>query len=246
VRRVAIIIPTWNNIQYLTMTIRSLRERTDGQDYRLIVVPNGCTDGTWHWCQKEGIETVPFNQSIGFVKATNAGMEKVQPGEHVLLLNDDVRITDPGWLFTLTRMLDENVGAVGPVSNFVMGSQDFRWDNLPRVHEAPFLIGFCMMISEKAFARVGKLDEAYGIGTNDDLDYSLAIRKAGLKLLVNRGVFVFHYGARSIMRVGNYDQIQGETRKALVAKWGERAVSDMFQELEKIRVASKMPKREIA
>jgi GT2 family glycosyltransferase len=234
-QRVAIVIPTWNNIQYLVQTIRSLRERTVGVEYRIIVVPNGCTDGTYAWLEKEKIESVPFGESVGFVRATNAGLGKVQESEHVLWLNDDVRITDPGWLFTLVRHFeDEKVGAVGPVSNFVMGTQDFRLDNLPLVHEAPFLIGFCLLVRKEAFKKVGLIDDRYGIGTNDDLDYSMSLRDKGYKLLVDRNVFLWHYGARSIVRKADYDKLQLGTRELLKQKWGSEKTTALLYEMKKI------------
>ena len=48
----------------------------------------------------------------GIWKSTNAGLGMVKNGEHVLLLNDDVRITDPLWLARLVDDLEQDgVGA---------------------------------------------------------------------------------------------------------------------------------------
>lgn len=240
---VAIIIPTWNNLRYLIEIVRSIKEKTCGVDYRIICVPNGCSDGTEQWLLKNEIEFVPMGAQAGFVKATNAGLEQVDPGEHVLFLNDDTKITDPYWLARMLSQFDDGeVGAVGPTSNFILGTQDFRYNNLPMAHEAPFLIGLCMLIRSEVFAKLGKLDESFGIGTNEDLDYSLAIREAGYKLIVDRTVFVWHFGSRSLVRVapdGNLDGIQAATRETLVAKWGQPKVSAMFQEMHAIIGLSK-------
>lgn len=240
---VAIIIPTWNNLRYLIEIIRSVKEKTRDVDYRLIVVPNGCNDGTEQWLLKNDVQFVPMGAQAGFVKATNAGLALVEPDEHVLLLNDDTKITDPYWLKRMVDHFDDpGVGAVGPTSNFILGTQDFRYNNLPMAHEAPFLIGLCMLIRSSVYEKLGKLDESYGIGTNEDLDYSLAIRELGYKLIVDRTVFVWHFGSRSLMRVaegGNIDLIQFPTRETLKKKWGEERVSSMFREMHAIIELSK-------
>ncbi len=241
--KVAIIIPTWNNLRFLVHTILSLKERTEGVDYRIICVPNGCNDGTVQWLQKQGIEFFELGAQAGFIKATNAGLRLVEPGEHVLLLNDDVKITDPLWLARMVEHFqDPTVGAVGPLSNQVLGVQHFTLNNLPMIHEAPFLIGFCMLIRAEAFAQIGLLDESFGVGTNEDLDYSLLLRKAGYQLIVDRRVFVFHVCSTSLLRVAkdaNLDTIQKPTRETLIAKWGNNKLNAMFREMEAIQALSR-------
>lgn len=247
--KVAIVIPTWNNLQYLIQAVRSLKQRTKTvHEYRLIVVPNGCTDSTQLWLNQEKMPFKELPKNAGFVVSTNVGLDQVEPDEHVLLLNDDTRITDPDWLDVMVEMVERpEVGAVGPVSNYVMGVQDFRLDNLPDEHEAPFLIGFCMLIKNEAFKKVGKLDEAFGMGTNDDLDYSMSLKEAGYKLLISRKVFVWHYGARSIYRLGKkgqdtqeiYDELQVPTRETLKKKWGVEKTAAMLLEMRGIIAVSK-------
>lgn len=229
------IIPTWNNVPFLVACLESFHDYTDGIDYRLVVVDNGSTDGTPQYladAQKRMPLTVIRNeQNLGFVKATNQGLGVVKSGEHVLWLNDDVQITDPLWLARLESNLNNDIGAVAPVSNFVMGLQQVQLSPsiYRKQHFTNFLIGFCLLIRADAFQKVGKLDERFLMGGNDDLDYSIRLKEAGYQLLIDRTVFVLHYGAQSISRIGGYAKVEADTRPLLVAKWGQAKVDELFK-----------------
>lgn len=239
---IAIVIPTWNNLKHLRLTVESLLGLTIYGDYRIIIVDNCSFDETPEYLrdlklrQPGSVETIRMDHNAGFVRGTNAGLALVHPGEHVLLLNDDVQIVNPDWLGDLVAALRGNgeCGAIGPVSNFVMGPQaiqrpEFSWGPAPTVTN--LLIGFCLLIRNECFERLGLLDERFGMGGNDDLDYSIRIRQLGYSLLIHRGVFVYHYGAKSISRIGGYEKVERETRPKLVEKWGQAAVDDLFRQV---------------
>ena len=60
---------------------------------------------------------------MGFAKGNNQGVQKAK-GKHVLLLNNDVLVSD-GWLDRMLTLLrkDEKIGIVGPLSNYISGRQ---------------------------------------------------------------------------------------------------------------------------
>lgn len=240
---VVIVVPSWDNFDCLVRCIESIRDLTRHYDYRIVVVDNGSKDQTPNYLRqlqdKMGKQlTVIVNEAnLGFVKATNQGLSAVKGGENVLWLNDDTQITDPHWLNRLeSDLIYENAGAVGPVSNFVMGLQNVSLSyQLPARHDANFLIGFCLLVSADAFHTVGLLDERFGMGGNDDLDYCIRLIDAGYKLIVEREAFVLHYGAQSIQRIGGYDKVEAETRPKLVEKWGQARVDKLFETPESLK-----------
>ncbi len=239
--KIAIIIPTWNNVPYLYRCIESLYHFTEGPAWRLLVIDNGSTDDTPEYLQEKlewvttsgspnSLHILRNEENLGFIRATNQGLYELRADEHALLLNDDTQLVDPFWLARLAENLRDDVGAVGPVSNFVMGLQSMSYsDRLPRAHFTNLLIGFCMLLRADAVARVGFLDERFGLGGNDDLDYCIRLNQAGFALRVERSAFVFHYGAKSISRIGGYAQIEPATRQTLVEKWGQARVDQLFQ-----------------
>lgn len=228
---ITVIIPTWSNYSYLTRTIKSLVELTVEADYRLLVVDNGSEKETAEFLKEHSIPSIRNEVNLGFIRATNQGMREVPDGHDVLLLNDDVQIVDPYWLARLQSRLNGDIGAVGPVSNFVMGVQGFHiLKDLPLLHEVKFLIGFCCLIRADAFRAVGEMDDRFGMGGNDDLDYSIRLAEAGFKMAVDRSVFVFHYGAKSINRIGGYEEVEPKTRAQLVEKWSKERVLALFEQ----------------
>jgi tetratricopeptide (TPR) repeat protein len=161
----------------------------------------------------------------------------------VVVLNSDTLVPRE-WLGRLEAALlaRDDLGAAGPMSNYVSGPQlipDLELHSMDainavsrRLHaehgtatdDTARLVGFCMMVRDEAFRQVGLFDEAFGVGNCEDDDYCLRIMKAGWKLGVARGCFVFHYGHRTFTGMG----LEGESFNALVrqnldhltTKWG--------------------------
>jgi GT2 family glycosyltransferase len=60
---------------------------------------------------------------------------------------------------------------------------------------------FCVAIPAKIVKEVGFLDEDFGRGYYEDLDYSLRVKQAGYRLGVAEDTFVFHRGSTSFGKV---------------------------------------------
>ena len=139
------------------------------------------------------------------------------------------------WLARMTTAcMGEYIGGVGPVSNFVMGFQNASLNsqiNMPE-HYGKFLIGFCMLVKKEVIDKIGGLDERFGIGGNDDLDYSIRIRKEGYRLRILRDVFIKHEGTQSLsLELGglkNVEKLDKKTRKQLIKKWTKKEVDKLF------------------
>ena len=86
-----------------------------GPNLRLIVVDNASVDGSAAAAQKAfpGADVVALDENVGFAAAVNHGAGR-GTAPHILLLNNDARLT-PEALETLTRALgDAGAVAAGP------------------------------------------------------------------------------------------------------------------------------------
>lgn len=90
---VSIIIVNYKTIGLIVDCIRSIKERTMGVDYEIIVVDNNSEDSfeeiiRQHFPDDDAIRCVPLQENIGFGQANNRGL-MVAAGRNVLCLNPD-------------------------------------------------------------------------------------------------------------------------------------------------------------
>ena len=242
---VDIIIPCWNNSRLTERLLETLKQTR--RPHRFIFIDNGSEDDTGDMLQRHARDAdiiITNEENLGYVKAINQGME-ASDADFVLHLNNDtmLNVHDPPWLVRLISHFKDGVGAVGPTSNFVLGLQKNWFRGLPTHHETDLLSGFCIALSREAVEKVGVLDERFGMGGNDDLDYCLRLKEAGFKLAIARDVFLWHEGSASlkVYTEEKYEEVAGsenefrlverldrETRAILVEKWGQEVVDGLF------------------
>lgn len=209
----SIVIVTYNSASTIRACLESVFQCTRPST-ELIVVDNGSTDETRAMLDEyQGRITVRLNtDNRGFSRGCNQGI-RASHGDYVVLLNPDTVVTSD-WLNRLLAHFGPDVGAVGPVSDYVAGLQKvglYLPEQMPdglslaeagdlpgRVNackavETRLLIGFCMVLPRKVLDEVGLLDEELFLG-NDDLDLSWRLRQRGYRLLVATDAFVHHEG----------------------------------------------------
>lgn len=177
----SIVIPTYNHCEkYLKPCIDSIIKYTDIQDVELIVSANGCTDNTRAYLNylKTAIPNLVVAWSeapLGYAGATNAGIRAATTSKIVLLNNDTVLLeqTKNKWLkiLELPFLQDQSVGVCGPI---VQHSPDAGKD---------FCVFFCAMIDKKVFEKIGLLNEEYGVGTGEDVEFCIEAVNAGFKVI---------------------------------------------------------------
>lgn len=232
---VTIVIPTigGTNKAYLNHCLCSIFHYTKNVPFRVVLVNNGTgrLDIPKEWTDR--ITVIEVKQNLGFIRGTNRGLKEVKPNEHVLLMNDDCVVTNQQWLHHMVQHLyKDTVGAVGPVGTNILGPQNINVADYREYVERPYLVGFCMLISADAFNRVGNLDEQFGIGMQDDLDYCIRLTAAGFKMILDRRVFVYHYGSVTFRTLypdlRALAEVETLSRALLVKKWGEKVVAELF------------------
>jgi GT2 family glycosyltransferase len=165
-------------------------------------------------------------QNLGFAEACNVGARQAK-GHNLIFINPDT-VVYPGWCEAMSAQLRSGVGAVGPLSNFVCGAQNWvcyahsaklaKEDATPeycrlvahgvkaaKIHagiESKLLIGFFLMVPRAVWYDVGEFDPAFVLGC-DDLDYSMRLRGKGYKLIIAPDAFVYHEGHASFREEGD-------------------------------------------
>lgn len=81
----------YNSDSYLAKCLASIKERTTGLDYELIIIDNDSSDSSLEQAVKAAPEAKVLRnyENLGFAKALNQGI-KQSSGRHILSLNNDI------------------------------------------------------------------------------------------------------------------------------------------------------------
>ncbi|HEY3612238.1 MAG TPA: glycosyltransferase [Gaiellales bacterium] len=238
---VSIAILTLNAGEHTRACLASIERTTE--DYELLLVDNGSTDGTVellraYAAERPHVRLVLNGENRGFAGGNNQALALAR-GRYVVLLNNDTIVTE-GWLGRMIAALEATPGAglAGPVSNYVAGPQlveagyatsdgiepfarDWALAHAGESAVVPRLIGFCLLLRREVVDAVGALDESFGAGNFEDDDYCLRARAAGFGCVIARAAFVHHTGSRTFAgeRI-DYAASLLRNRGVFEQKWG--------------------------
>lgn len=231
---VSIIMPTYDNPQYLAKAVQSLVTTRCFEDLlHIYIVDNGTTKVKNYLPEifKPFVTIIEAGQNLGWEGGLKEGLKYVpKDTQFVCFANDDIFIPRSS-LFWLSDMLQwfrsPTIGAVGPTSNTVMGVQNIFAPYTEKDLSVEFLIGFCLLLRKDALIKAGGIDDTLPGG--DDLDLSIRLKDKGYNLICDRRVFVYHHGFKTGERVnGNPNEVNGwnsyemwqKTNTALIKKHG--------------------------
>ncbi|MCX6650720.1 MAG: glycosyltransferase family 2 protein [Methanomassiliicoccales archaeon] len=226
--RASVVVLTYNQLKEGTVPcVESIFKFTNADDIELVLVDNASTDGTSDYLRtvekEHGNVKVVLNESNkGYAGGNNDGL-RAATGDRIVLLNNDTLMT-PGWLDALLTPLerDRSIGLMCPVTNSAGNEQMIM---LPSLNEENYVevagrytaknkghlfdtekLGFyCVAMRRDVLDKVGLLDEEFSIGMFEDDDYCLRVKKAGYRLVINEGCFIYHKGSLSFKKLVEKD-----------------------------------------
>ena len=244
---VSIVVVTHNSVEFVRPCLDSIAAETSYPNYEVIVVDNASTDGTQDVIRtrlassaacnsRVRVQELPAN--IGFAAANNSGAQAAG-GDYLVLLNSDTIVTS-GWLQRLLRHLQRNsgVGLVCPVTNFAGNeamidiayvsaeqmqtfAQELARNNEGRLFDLEVAPLFCAAVRKALWNELGGLDERFEIGMFEDDDFSLKVRRRGLRVAAAEDCFVHHFGQGSFAKLprDTYEELFRDNRRRLEEKW---------------------------
>lgn len=234
----SVIMLNLNGQGHLQGAIESLRRNTPGP-VELVVVDNGSTDASLDWLRaQDDLVLVELGENLGAPAGRNRGLE-VARGQTILFCDNDVVFT-PSWRPLLLAHLDAwpDVGAVGPMSDVVIGPQLVSEPPPPGVDLDAWarafteqrrgqagwtqrLILFCMLFRREALDQIGGLDTRFWRWGFEDDDLSYRLARAGWAQRVAADCFIQHLGSRTAKRANlDYDALLQANFKRFAHKWG--------------------------
>lgn len=218
--KTSIVIPTRDRLDLLRPCVESLLQTLAGADYELVVVDNDSTDERTHAyfdsIAARGVRIGHFSGPFNFSRIVDAGAS-IARGEYLLLLNNDVEATRPGWLKEmLSRIHERDVGAVGAQllwpgggiqhGGVVLGPNfaathafDERFDGDPGygellavAHECSAVTAACLLTRRRLFNELGGFDSVRFPVLFNDVDFCLRLRERGLRVVFTPHAKLMH------------------------------------------------------
>lgn len=236
---VSIVMLSWNAPQFTKLALESIRRHTQGR-YEVIVVDNGSGSETVDWLKTLTDVRVIYNATNrGYAGGNNQALAAAR-GEYVVLLNNDVVVTD-GWLDDLLAAFDRipGLGVSAPRSNRIAGDQlvpDAAYQNLDEMHAfarkrrerfggegylTDRAIGLCLCIDRRVIEEIGGIDERFGVGNFEDDDFCIRVRAAGYSIFVCDDVFIHHFGSQTFAaNKVDWTSTMRENWRTFAKKWG--------------------------
>ncbi len=239
VNKSAIVVLSYNTLQYTKECIESIRATCPQSAYELIVIDNASGDGSVQWLKEQQDTILQCNEeNVGFPAGCNQGISLAQKDSDIFLLNNDT-VLPPNALFWLRMGLYENddIGAAGSVSNYVSNFQQVQWNcrtrddflnaaaknNLPmaRPYERrAYLVGFAMLIRREALKKTGYFDEIFTPGTYEDEDMGFRLCEKGYDVILCLNSFIYHYGSGGGSNTQKWNDLYARNAAKLADKWG--------------------------
>ena len=244
---VSIIILTWNGIEYTKKCLDTLKKHTEYNDYKIIIVDNGSTDGTVEYLKSlDNISLIINPVNIGFVRGNNQAIKETDPDSDIILLNNDTEIltSQKKWIQNLhnTAYSKQDIGIIGcrlqrpsgmlqhagaymPIKTFwgqQIGSEEMDINQYPFTHEVECVAFACVYIKRELINKIGVLSEDY-FSYYEDTDYCLTAREAGYKTVCCGAVTIIHHENVSTKenKVSHSDLFE-TSQKTFKKKWAKK------------------------
>ncbi|MCD9025965.1 glycosyltransferase family 2 protein [Cohnella silvisoli] len=221
-KKATIVIPTYNQLDFLQGCISSIRKHTD-IPYEIIVVDSASTDGTVEWCRREKVPFISLPRNEGFSVACNKGL-LLSSGDTLVLLNSYTLVTH-GWLSNLSAALysGSDIGIVGPITNYASGPQQahYPFENIDEFQRIAAevnvsnpnkwkrferVVGICFVFHRELMDKIGLLDEQFSVGDYEYDDFCLRAKLVGYSILVCHDTLIYHEGSATLLQEGIQEQ----------------------------------------
>ncbi len=252
---VTVILPTRDQPHYLRAVLSALRALPPDPTRRIILLDHLTEEPEARALldeasTREDTQVLRFEGPFNFSRMINRGAE-LATTTHILLLNNDVEPSDPGWLDRLREMAAwRGVGAVGARLAYddgscqhagialgvgtVAGHLGKGGDERPAFpgldSETPREVaagtGACLLVRKEAFDRVGGLDEERLAVSFNDVDLCLKIRREGWSVIYEPSARLVHHETKT-----RDPRLDPAEVLAMRERWGSFPLDDPYYPL---------------
>ena len=234
-KMISILIPTYNNLNYLKLCLKSLKKNSS-YNHEIIIHINDGSDGTLNFIKTNNYKYTNSYDNIGLCSSINKAAKLVS-NQYILYSHDDMYFC-PNWdkvlieeikslnhddFYLSGTMIEPNSGHIA--CDFGVNLDTFNEDALlsrykninfydhQGSHFAPHLV------SKKMWDKVGGFSEEFNPGIGSDPDFNMKLWREGVRIFKGLNDFkVYHFGSLTTRKKKNFTQNRGD--KTFLKKWG--------------------------
>jgi len=233
----SILIPTYNNLEYLKVCINSIRKNSKF-NHQIIIHVNEGKDGTLGYIKDSNLEFTFSDQNIGMPKALNKA-SKLSKKDYILISHDDFYYC-PGW----DEELINNVNSINHknfyLSSTMVGAGQVEFDagqtidtfdeekllnNLEKIKTINFQgTTKCPgLIHKDIWERVGGWSEEFSPTGGDDTDFARKLWEIEIRIFKGLGKsLAYHFGSITTRKKDKslFTYLGSKGNKIFLLKWG--------------------------
>ena len=233
----SILIPSFNNLEYLKTCIDSLKKNSK-YPHQIIVHINEGTDGSLEYVKENNLEYTFSTENIGMPKALNKSSELAK-FDYILISHDDFYYC-PGWDVELMN----NVNFIGHnnfyLSSTMVGAGQVEFDagqtvdnfdetklldNLEKIKTIDFQgTTKCPgLIHKEVWKRVGGWSDEFSPTGGDDTDFAMKLWKINIRIFKGLGKsLAYHFGSITTRKKDKslFTYLGSRGNKIFLKKWG--------------------------
>ena len=150
--KVALMVLNYNGLEWLKICLPSI-SRSTYEKLETYVIDNGSTDGSVEYVESEfpGVNVIAFEKNLGFAKAYNDAVSRIN-ADYIVLLNNDTRVLTPAWIDLLVEEAETSTKLAAIGCKIVSMQHKGMLDSL----------GGCGMRYWRGFMDIGRDEEDLG------------------------------------------------------------------------------------
>jgi glycosyltransferase involved in cell wall biosynthesis len=250
---VSIIIPTRNGLDLIRQCISSILEKTDYDNYEIIVIDNNSDDlaalNYFNEIQSHSnIRVIKDDRPFNYSELNNSAVDQAR-GDYVVLLNNDIEVMSRNWLAEmLSYGIQPGVGAVGARlwypnntaqhAGVVIGIAGWAGHahrgfakcagyvgRMALVSNFSAVTGACLLISKKLYQQLGGLNAKDLKVACNDVDFCLRLVQKGYRNVFTPNANLYHH--ESATR-GHEDSPEKQARFAAEVAYMKKKYANFF------------------
>ena len=150
----------------------------------------------------------------GYAENVNVGLKEAS-GDVLIICNNDIEFIQPDWLKHLLKPLE-----IGYDIASIRTTDSDGWTTKDVITEGN-KFGSLWAMKRNVYDTIGGLDESFGKGYFEDLDYQKRAEDSGFRVAKNHAGIVEHIGKATFRVVDPGDTSFQEAKEKFIYKWGK-------------------------